>query len=347
MKHTIAILAIFCLILLFLVAFNCVSFAQDGIWIAKKDMPNPRAGACSAVVNGKIYVISGSKAGAVPMSIVEEYNPLNDTWTRKADLPSPRFLAAAAAVNGKIYVIGGGTDMVTYQSSLFEYDPVLDKWEKKANMATWRGILAAEVVNGKIYAIGGYFVGAMAGMAVVEEYDPKTDTWTKKTNMKTQRYAMGSSVVGGKIYVIGGSQGPSLSVVEVYDPVTDKWETKTPMPTPREYVSTAVVDGKIYAFGGLSSPAHGLDGIKNVEIYDPVTDSWLIKPPMPVAKVAFSCESVNQSIYIIGGESSFVFAGNLPVLASVYEYNALGLLPKTVSYHSKLAVKWGSIKNKH
>ncbi|MDQ1318536.1 MAG: kelch-like protein 18, partial [Candidatus Poribacteria bacterium] len=317
---------------------------EGGEWKQKGDMPIPRTGTCSAVINGKIYVIGGSIiAAGVPVSIVEEYDPIKDTWTRKADMPTPRFLATAAVVEDKIYVIGGGQSLVTFLNTLEEYNPAIDKWTAKADMPTQRGCLDAEAVNGKIYAIGGYTANNAFGMGIVEEYDPKMDTWKQKADLNVPRYAISTSIVDGKIYAIGGSQGPSLSTVELYDPAADKWEIKKPMPTTREYLSTAVVDNKIYAFGGMNGNI-AFDGIINVEMYDPKTDTWTIEPNMPEPNVAFSCESVDQRIYIIGGESFFTFFGNNPLLPSVREYNPLGLKENPVYPKGKLPSTWGERK---
>jgi RNA polymerase sigma factor (sigma-70 family) len=326
-------------------SFLMAPSAKEGTWTQKGDMPNPRTATCSAVVNGKIYVIGGGIIAGQGQSIVEEYDPIKDTWIRKTDMPTPRFLSAAAVVNDKIYVIGGGQSLVTYLNTLEEYDPVTDKWTTKSDMPTQRGMLDAEAVNGKIYAIGGYSANNTFGIGIVEEYDPKLDTWTKKANMNVPRYALSTSIINGRIYAIGGSQGPSFSTVELYDPAVDKWEIKNNMPSIREYLSTAVVDGKIYAFGGIQDGLV-LNGMDTVEMYDPETDTWTIKPKMPEPNLAFSCESVNQRIYIIGGESSFVFFGNCPILPGVHEYNPLGLdgFNISVSPQDKLIKKWGEVK---
>jgi hypothetical protein len=72
------------------------------------------------------------------------------------------------------------------------------------------------------------------------------------------------------------------------------------MPTARGALSTSVVDGKIYAIGGV--PYNGGAAFSTVEVYDPATDTWTTKAPMPTARAIFlsSCE-VNGIIYVIGG----------------------------------------------
>jgi len=92
------------------------------------------------------------------------------------------------------------------------------------------------------------------------------------------------------------------------------WETKAPIPTARGYLSTCVVDGKIYAIGGGFNAS---TGSKNVEVYDPVTDSWTIKNNLSEPMCASSTTQVNGKIYIIGGASSPLGT----VYSSVYEYD--------------------------
>ncbi|MHC4797991.1 MAG: Kelch repeat-containing protein [Planctomycetota bacterium] len=176
-----------------------------------------------------------------------------------------------------------------------------DTWTQKADMPTARSCLSASTVDGKIYAIGGH-----GGRRNVEEYDPATDTWTKKANMPTWRQWLSASVVNGKIYVIGGtphSYQPALSIVEEYDPATDTWTEKAPMPTARFTLSTSTVDGKIYAIGGiLRSTQSGPETPSSaVEEYDPETDTWTTKAPMPTARGMLTTSVVDGKIYAIGG----------------------------------------------
>jgi len=190
-----------------------------------------------------------------------------------------------------------GTDSVSLAQA--------DTWTEKAPMPTARSFFSASTVDGKIYAIGGH-----GGRSVVEEYDPATDTWTKKASLPTLRQWLSTSVVNGKIYVIGGTSityQPALSKVEEYDLATDTWTEKAPMLTPRFGLSTSVVDGKIYAIGGFIRATTTTDGSEPpssaVEEYDPATDTWTEKAPMPTARSALSTSVVDGKIYALGGST--------------------------------------------
>ena len=160
-----------------------------------------------------------------------------------------------------------------------------DSWATMEPMPTARSGFGVTVVDGKIYAIGGSTNSDITN--INEMYDPETNTWVTKTPMPYPRTNLGIAVVENKIYVIGGTGyvGGYLDVVgktEVYDPITDAWETKTSMPTPRENLCASVVNGKIYLMGGskLTGPAWPILIDKN-EVYDPETDTWDTKAPIP------------------------------------------------------------------
>jgi len=194
-----------------------------------------------------------------------------------------------------------------------------DTWTVKSPIPTARSFFSASTVDGKIYAIGG-----VGGRSVVEEYDPATDTWTTKAPMPTRRQWLSTSVVNGKIYVFGGtpySYQPALSTVDVYDPATDTWTEKVPMPMPtaRFTLSTSVVDGKIYAIGGiLRTTQSGPETPSSaVEEYDPATDTWTTKAPMPTARGMLSTSVVDGKIYAIGG--IFYNLGNALSTVEVYD----------------------------
>jgi N-acetylneuraminic acid mutarotase len=177
-----------------------------------------------------------------------------------------------------------------------------------------RAGLGVATVNGKIYAIGGStrqgswpYAGGI--VATNEEYDPVTNTWAFKTPMPTPRMDFGIAVYNNKIYCIGGeeifkddSKAPLTNVNEVYDPTTDTWETKTPMPTPRKGLRANVVNGKIYLIGGNDPNVHFEPGAStHNEVYDPATDSWTTKTPMPAAASDYASAVFDDKIYVIGG----------------------------------------------
>ncbi|MCK7522809.1 MAG: kelch motif-containing protein [Ignavibacteriales bacterium] len=55
------------------------------------------------------------------------------------------------------------------------------------------------------------------------------------------------------------------------------------MPTDRGLLACATIDNKIYVMGGIRSLGGGYDwgGIKTMEVYDVITETWSQLPDMP------------------------------------------------------------------
>ena len=272
-----------------------MSLAEENTWTRKADMPTPRWGLSTSVVNGKIYVIGGWDGVDKYLSTVEEYDPATDTWTRKADMPTARTWFSTNVVNGKIYAIGGWSSLREL-TIVEEYNPMTDSWTQKADMPTPREEMCASVVNGKIYVIGGWRAGRV--LSTVEEYDPATDIWTRKADMPTPRGSLCAIAVNGKIYAFGGlqwlGQWKYTLTIEEYDPTTDTWTKGADMPAPRSLFGISLVDGKIYVIGSQPDSSR-------VDEYDPATDIWTRKADLPTPRSDLSASTVNGYIYAIGG----------------------------------------------
>jgi N-acetylneuraminic acid mutarotase len=282
--------------------------AEGETWVKKANMPTPRLGLATCVVNGKIYAVGGySEAGALGIKTVEEYDPVTDSWTAKAPMPTARERMSCAAVDGKLYAIGGSRAFLSGPlKTVEEYDPATDAWTSKSDMPTARSDHAVAVVNGKIYVMGGATAFGAPGLSTVEAYDAKADTWERKTNMPTPRGFFCASVVDGRIFAIGSAipLSATLSVVEMYDPQTDTWTRKASMPTPRGEMACSTAHGRIYVMGGRNC----CSSFAAVEEYDPFTNTWLKRtnmwttnPESPTGRWAFSASEVNGRIYAIGG----------------------------------------------
>jgi hypothetical protein len=141
------------------------------------------------------------------------------------------------------------------------------------------------------------------------------DSWTTKAPMQQARAGLGVAVVNEKIYAIGGQPGSSRSSIDIneeYDPATNTWVFKEPMPTARTGFAIATYNNKIYCIGGrklivtyenhvwVSSESFVLDVN---EVYDPATDTWETKTPIPTAKHAIKANVVCDKIYVVGDQS--------------------------------------------
>jgi N-acetylneuraminic acid mutarotase len=93
-------------------------------WTAKAPMNIARSSHQIAVVNGKIYAISGGNSDndGLPVNSVEEYDPIKNQWVTKASMSIGRGQHQVAIINDKIYVIGGQSSGTNYLSSVEAYD---------------------------------------------------------------------------------------------------------------------------------------------------------------------------------------------------------------------------------
>jgi N-acetylneuraminic acid mutarotase len=135
--------------------------------------------------------------------------------------------------------------------------------------------------------------------------------WRTAAPAPMKRTEVAAATVGEKIYVVGGFEEPSLgnvlnfaisAAVEEYDPSTDRWTAKSPMPVGLHHVGIGVVGGQLYVIGGYKQSAMSVWGpVATVYRYDPVSDLWSERAPMPTARGALSVTMHEGKLYAIGG----------------------------------------------
>jgi N-acetylneuraminic acid mutarotase len=230
-------------------------------------MPTGRSELTGVALADKIYIIGGGTRETGTTDLVEVYDPRTNEWDISAPLPEKLDHTAAAVYGGKTYVVGGFNENGISTNSLFIYDPITNVWNQGADMPTSRGALTANFVNGTLYAIGGDATVLYSD----GEYDPEG---VVRTN-------------------------------EAYSPMTNTWTKKSPMPTARDHLSGVVVDEKIYVIGGRQPGKTPLfNDVDANEMYDPKQDNWTSLEPLPTPRSGLAAASVNDNIYILGGESN-------------------------------------------
>lgn len=294
-------------------ANGCIN--NDPCWEYKASMPTARREIGTATdAAGNIYVVGGYDGNGNFLNTLEMYDPNSDSWSPKAFLPTARnALGFIRGANGHLFAVGGfnGTNGgALLFNELDEYSPESDTWNIRTPMPTKRyGLGFTWGPNGKLYAIGGGILTSCLG--TVEEYDIASGEWTTKNPMPTPRCYPGIITTDdGMIYVIGGSNSNSKQVatVEEYDPINDVWYTKSSMPTARTTLGVALNNhGRIYAVGGDTgdiTTSGALNLVDIVEEYDTDTNTWVVKPPLPVKIHEFGLvRSNNDRIFLIGGQT--------------------------------------------
>ncbi len=215
-------------------------------------------------LDGKIYVIGGQNVHVKKLDTVEVYDPLLNKWDAVAPLPVALDHAGVASDNGKLYVVGGSTEKHHTTNKLFIYDSNKDVWNEGKPMPTSRTMLTADFVDGYFVCRRRCKLFIQCSWYTTEAYDPKTDTWVEKKEMSTPRQHATSEVIKGRLYIIGGRLAG---------------------------------DGKSY------SVRQALLSFNNNEVYNPLDDSWTSLPPMPTNRSSMAAASINEDIYVFGGQS--------------------------------------------
>ncbi|AKI93013.1 MULTISPECIES: Kelch repeat-containing protein [Bacillus] len=278
--------------------------AETVEWKERADLPEPRVGASSGVVDGKIYVIGGGtvKPGTYGNQTFV-YDPKTNEWTRKADMPTARGGAASVTVDGKIYVLGGMSNDGAV-NTIEVYDPKKDTWEKLDDLPFERKVPAykiyAEAIGKKIYVVA--FENSR--YATTYSYDLETKKWQKKQNLNYEVTGAvtgaSTAVIDNKLYILGGTHYIP-QIVYVYDPEKDTWVENGKGFT-AGYYSALTYKGKILMTGGVN----------RIKVYDPKSQSaTAVKNPKAPYRMAHSSAVIDDTLYVIGGrEETSSFTGS-------------------------------------
>lgn len=141
--------------------------------------------------------------------------------------------------------------------------------------------------------------------------EPDRGVWRTAAPAPTKRTEVTAGTLNDKIYVVGGFEKPSLGNVlnlaitpslETYDPSTDRWTTNAPMPVGLHHVGIGVAGGRLYVIGGYRQSGLTVwHPVATVYAYDPATDTWAERAPMPTARGALSVTVHDGKLYAIGG----------------------------------------------
>ena len=237
-------------------------------------------------------MIVGLQTCVTIISFATSVPPLNAQakWEKLAPFPDPAEEILGVAAGGKMYVFAGLIPLWKPRGIVYEYDPATNQWSKKKPMALPSHHVAFTEYHGKIYAFGGFVYPQSGPPAWVPinnswEYDPAADSWKALAPMPTKRGSPVAVAVGDKIYVIGGA---------------------TLLPGSSD---TAL------------SPSSPQLVVGNVEEYDPESNTWRERSPMPTPRNHTAIGAVNGKIYVIGGRVGAAFIGLASDISVVEEYD--------------------------
>ena len=96
----------------------------------------------------------------------------------------------------------------------------------------------------------------------------------------------------------------SLTILNVKAQEEDSWTTLAPMQQERYGLGVETVKGRIYAIGGNNG---SWEAPNITEEYDPETNTWSTKAPMPGPMVSFASTTYNNKIYCFGYSETYIY----------------------------------------
>jgi len=354
---------------LLLLAQFLVSASCAGLWISQPNMLYARsdhtADAVSSGTQKVIVVFGGCVSGndcppntdycfcSEITNKTTAFDPEQGTWRDLATAPAPRYRHMSAVVGSLLFIFGGRDLDDNILTTVLVFNLTSNKWATSTN---WPGATSdgtAFVYNNTIYAVGGYD----------QNYDSSNVTWIFRplssapiwlsgvvAPMKMGRGDSCSAIVNGVGYVLGGWSDANFCVplaeVEGYNFVTNTWTVDAVMRVGGGDKSCSGLHNQLHVFGGeqkdvncsrFSTP------ITDVEVYNPLTNTWTAETPMRVPRFRFAAvdwvsSSGVEQLFVFGGQGAYnVTAGELPALNLVQVFNDADPLQPSVSSAFMLA----------
>jgi N-acetylneuraminic acid mutarotase len=221
--------------------------------------------------------------------------PSGGKWEMGPPMPKPMGEVVGVAVNRSLYVFGGLNDAageVPYGAA-FRFDSERSNWSTLRDMPQPAHHLMASAHDGKIYIFGGFTLGNEPKMSWQPtdgswEYSPDSNTYKRLAPLPRPRGAGYSVTVHDKIYVIGG--------------VSSSPDGRTAKPIP------------------LATPG-GQTVTGFVDEYDPETDTWRQRTPMPTPRNHYLAATLGGKIYALNGRTGSVFVNMASITDLIEMYD--------------------------
>jgi len=268
-------------------------------WQTVAPSPIPRAEAIGAMVDNKLYVISGFDGTAEPgtrnwiaVPRGDVYDPATNQWTRIADMPSVITHTTGVVVGKTIWFVGGyaGNHPGPATTEVWKYDTVNNTWSRGPDLPAPRGAGGAVLLGNTLYYTTGMEQTRTRNMndTWALDLDNQSAGWVSRAPIPTGRNHLGVIAHDGKLWAVGGQLGQEeytvgLTAMEMYDPQTNTWTRKRDLPFPRSHLTAGmfIYQGRICFLGG--DPAYDQPQ-SEVYAYDPATDSWSIMGRLPLPR---------------------------------------------------------------
>lgn len=299
---------------------NCEMILSD--WVKAAAAPDFHMESATAVVDNKLYVISGFKDSSLKISNrVDVYNPATEIWETVANprRPVPMPIShVQAAVDGRyIWIAGGfeGNHPAPPTDAVWQYDTVEDLWYQAPSLPAKRsgGLLVLQDRN--LHYMGG--TSADRDTSYSDHWRLNLDSlqtgWETVSALPEARNHVSGAFIDGIIYAVGGQfnhdhDPVDLTFVHAFDVASKQWSRKADLPFPRSHFETGtiVTDGRIIIVGGRANQnGYGFGQIVNVTEYNPAADTWRELQPLPVRLIAPVAVRIGDQLIVTNGGTNW------------------------------------------
>ena len=262
------------------------------------DAPSHMCAGSSTVDGSKAYFRCNGRR------IIYEYDSQKQQWSVMPVNPNKGFTIVCI---DHILVSVGGCYVSWFGEKITNtlYSLVDTKWvELFPPLPTKRKVPTVVYVNDTLVVAGGF--DGESSLSVVEVLYTQTKQWCVASSLPFTM-SQGSAVVwGDNVYFTAGDAPPtqekytvlkcSLTALVQSKPNSTVWEKMTPLPT--HLSSLAIICGQLLAIGGSSSK---FESTKDVNRYNPVTNSWEIVGQMLVARNnCLTAALPNKMLMVVG-----------------------------------------------
>lgn len=274
-------------------------------------------------------VLSGAIAAATVHSV--RAHAEQAAWVACQPMPISRSEMPATELGGLIYIAGG----FGAENKAHAYDPETDTWTRLPDLPVETNHPGITTWNGNVVVAGGYTSDGANAHSGIWALRPGDAQWTQIGTLPHAMGAFGFASVPNEIVLCGGAidalNGHPTDETWVWSPESDTWTGRSPIPRGREHLAMVARDGLIYVAGGRvhgqASPELG----SALDIYDPVSDSWIAGNPLDPPRSGLNGANTSAGIVVAGGETPTDVFDDVNLLdPATGEWIALPALPVPV-----------------
>lgn len=186
---------------------------------------------------------------------------------------------AVTLANGKVVVFGGhGVNFVSLASAEV-YNPATDSFVAVTSNYTHDYSDIARLNDGRYLLAGGSSDLGVPAYKTAEIFDTASLSFSITGQMPILRSGGGATTLSnGNVLIAGGwyTWSAAYSIAALYNTQNGTFDTIGHVKVPRAYpLVVATSDGKAVVFGGIDYTT-GAIGPKDVELFDPITDSFSV-----------------------------------------------------------------------